>query len=406
MKVWCLLRDQFAHVKPVEIAWGNEAQFIYDEEWVPDSMLRARPDIVLCVNDYHFDVARCLDAARENRIPSLILQDGILEWRCQFENPLFGAGGGAPQHQPVIADKIACIGQNSLRRIAAWGNSEKVELSGMPRLDVLSGRRCRPPLSPGKRILVITAKNPGFTPSQREITLKSLHELKTELASTPQVEISWRVSKSIGNALGIENELKQIGSIELANAIEQADAVISTPSTAMLEAMLMGRPVAALDYHNVPRLMPTAWCISARSHVREVVHEILNPPGAKMAYQQEILADSLVCDGSAAVRVRELMEQMVALMKADRPLPADILGGQKLQLAFHPFPLRELYPEISAFSEQDMDALRCRLARAESENQQLKAELLALKQGTQIGATIARGLRFMRERITGLRSGQ
>ena len=399
MKVWCLLRDQVSHVQPVEAAWGAEAEFIYDREWDPERMLRAHPDFVVCVNDYHFDVTRCLDAARDRQIPSLILQDGILEWRCQFENPLFGSGGGAPQHQPVLADKIACIGQASLRRIAAWGNAPKVELTGMPRLDALSKQCYRPRSSPGVSILVITAKNPGFTPSQREITLRSLRDLQSELALIPNVRVTWRVSKSLAEELQVENRLTQIGSIELAEEIQQVDAIISTPSTAMLEAMLLGRPVASLDYHNVPQLMPTPWRISSRDHVREVVNEILQPPAAKMAHQHEILADSLVADGCASMRVRRLMEEMLSCKKANRPLPFDILGEQKRHFCFHPFPLRDLYPNHSVFEETDIDNLRARLARAEAENSLLKSECATLKEQTSLGSLLVRGLRMVRHGI-------
>src|SRR5881396_1907775 len=169
IRAWCLLRDQFAHVKPLEEAFGAEAEFVYDSEWAPVRLIQEKPDIVICVNDYHVDIGRCLEAAREHGVPSLILQDGILEWRCQYENPLFGAGGGAPQHQPVLADKIACIGAQSVRQIAAWGNAHKVEVTGMPRLDYLLTTEAPPVRKPGTRILVMTAKNPGFTPEQREI---------------------------------------------------------------------------------------------------------------------------------------------------------------------------------------------------------------------------------------------
>ena len=133
--VWCLLRDQRAHVDPVERHFGDVAEFVYDEAWEAEAMRQRRPDLVLCVNDYPYDVARCLDAARKEGIPSLVLQDGILEWRCQYANPLFGAGGGAPQHQPVLADKIACIGPSSARHMASWGNAARVEVTGMPKLD-------------------------------------------------------------------------------------------------------------------------------------------------------------------------------------------------------------------------------------------------------------------------------
>jgi hypothetical protein len=40
--------------------------------------------------------------------------------------------------------------------------------------------------------------------------------------------------------------------------LASVDAVISTPSTAMLEGMLQGLPVAVLDFHNRPHYVPAA----------------------------------------------------------------------------------------------------------------------------------------------------
>ncbi len=403
MKVWCLLRDQLAHVKPVEAAFGAEAEFIHDGEWNPAAMLKAHPNIVLSINDYSFDIARCLDAARKNKIPSLTLQDGILEWRCQYENPLFGAGGGAPQHQPVLTDKIACIGHQSLRQIAAWGNADKVELTGMPRLDPLCSNRFTPAQNPGSRLLVMTAKNPGFTAEQRNTTLRSLRELKEELDALQKIKVFWRVSKNVAQELKVENQLNEIGSAELTRVVEQADAVISTPSTAMLEAMLLGRPVAALDYHNVPRFVQTAWTISARGHIRNVVAEILNPSPAKMAFQQEQLADNLVCDGCAAQRVRRLMEVMVEFSRRQNcaPLPVDILGEQNSYKFFQPFPLNQLYGTQSVFAQMDLGTLQVRLARAENENARLKIENRALKKNAAPGSWLKNGMRRLLQ-ATGL----
>ena len=144
-------------------------------------MVRARPHVVLCVNDWPSEIARCLDAARIAGIPSLVLQDGILEWRCQYENPLFGAGGGAPQHQPVLADKIACIGWQSARQIAAWGNAAKVEVTGMPKLDPLLGRKTAPIAGRPRRLLVMTAKRAGFTPDQVRVTVRGLQDVARHL---------------------------------------------------------------------------------------------------------------------------------------------------------------------------------------------------------------------------------
>lgn len=396
MKVWCLLRDQFAHINPVETALGNRAGFIYDSAWDPKEMLANRPDIVLCVNDYPNDVAHCIDAARHAGIPSLVLQDGILEWRCQYQNPLFGMGGGAPQHQPVLADKIACIGHQSVRQIAAWGNAGKVELTGMPRLDYLARREFPAYARPGCRLLVMTAKNPGFTPEQTRTTIQSLHDLKRHLEAVPRVKVFWRVAKSVAAEMAIDNQLNEISSLELTTLLEQVDAVVTTPSTAMLEAMLAGRPVAALDYHGAPRFVPTAWTISAREHIYPVISELLQPPASKMAFQQDCLADNLRADGHAAERVGSLLLKMVEAAKMNTggtQFPPDMLEQRRTYHFFMRPTLASLYPEQPVFQETELEKLQVRLARSDNENARLKVENAELKKRVPLPSWLKKGAR-------------
>ncbi len=382
IRVWCLMRDQFAHVRPVETFMEERAEFIYDDSWEPARLLEANPDLVLCVNDWPSGVARCLDVARDARIPSLVLQDGILEWRCQYENPLFGAGGGAPQHQPVLADTIACIGRQSARQIAAWGNAGRVEATGMPRLDHLLARQTMARRTPGRCILVMTAKKAGFNEEQTAVTLRSLRDVRAHLDTLPNVEVIWRVSGEIADALGVANLMRETSSVELAEVVERSDAVITTLSTAILETMLLDRPVAALDYHNVPRFVPTAWTITARDQIAPVVAGILAPDARRMAFQRDCLHDCLECDGPAAPRVAALIERMVA---SGRSRGAAVAGvGLARQDDVHANgsrgagsspSLAELYPDQPVFAELDVERLQVRLARAEKDRERLERAL-------------------------------
>lgn len=417
LRVWCLMRDQFAHVRPVEAYMGGRAEFIYDGEWESARMVDSRPDLVLCVNDWPSGIARCLDAARDAGIPSLVLQDGILEWRCQYENPLFGAGGGAPQHQPVLADRIACIGRQSARQIAAWGNAGRVEATGMPRLDHLFARESRARRTPGRCILVMTARKAGFTEAQNAVTLRSLEDVRSHLATLPGVEVIWRVSREMADALGVTNLMRDTSSLELTEVVERADAVITTLSTAVLESMALDRPVAALDYHNVPRFVPTAWTISAPEHIAPVVVELLAPGARKMAFQRDCLHDCLECDGPAAPRVAALIERMaageaggvvgvaagaaagapagvtvgvaagVAAMQDGRvarrgavgregSLAQDVTSARGGAAGAIGSPsLAELYPDQEVFAEHDVKRLQVRLARSEKDRERLEREL-------------------------------
>ena len=271
----------------------------------------------------------------------------------------------------------------------------------MPRLDYLLAQSAPPRRRPGARILVMTAKNPGFTARQRQITLESLMDVKTVLAERKGVEAWWRVSKAVAAELNIENQLEQISSAELAGILARVDAVISTPSTAILEAMLLGRPVAALDYHNVPRFLLTAWTISARGQIQGVVSELLEPPAAKAAYQMNSLADSLECNGPAAGRVWQLMTKMVEVARGARHegqplgLPPDLLGRAGSFCSFDRPPLAVIYPGQAVFAEGETGNLQVRLARAENERNRLLAENEELRKRTQMGSWLKAGMRHL-----------
>ena len=400
LRVWCLLRDQHAHVTPIERVFGDGAEFVYDSEWNPQSLAAARPSLVLCVNDYPHAIASCLEVARERGIPSVVLQDGILEWRCQYENPLFGSGGGAPQHQPVLADTIACIGNQSARQIAAWGNTAKVAVTGMPRLDYLLERPRTPRRQPGSRLLVMTAKNPGFTPDQFAVTIRSLRDLWGHLKTRRDLVVVWRTSRNVAQELGVESEMRECASEELAAVLDRVDAVVTTPSTAMLEAMLLDRPVAALDYHNVPRFVQTAWTISAAEHISPIISQLLEPPARKMAYQADTLSDCLSCEGPAAPRVASLIVRMVCDaggntfgLDAQRfRWVAPTAAAEAPRRVF----LAELYPDQPHFRDDDVASCQARIARLAKENSDLRQELARSTLGKglhEVGRRVAKYLR-------------
>jgi hypothetical protein len=207
-------------------------------------------------------------------------------------------------------------------------------------------------------------------------------------------------------ALGVENQLEQISSLELAKVLEGVDAVVSTPSTALLEAMLLGRPVAALDYHNAPRFLQTAWTISARQHLASVIPELLNPSAAKLAFQRDCLADSLNCDGPASERVCSLIREMVKIAKEARrtgckpDFPDDMLEGTRTFHTFKMPPLGVVYEGHSVFQESSQTALQLRLARAENENRILKAENAELKKRVQFGSWLRHGVRQLANNVS------
>src|SRR5262245_34193200 len=274
-----------------------------------DAVRMATPGEVCVLFNEYFPRFRdaCLDLKAKG-CPTLYAVDGILEWRNSWELPEQGTCCLWVM-RPVLSDKIACIGRSQARVLESWGNLGKCEVVGVPRFDALANRqpRQRKPDDP-IRVLVLTAKCPGFNPEQVARTTRSLIDLKRWFDShlrlgTTRLEPVWRITHGLEAAIGVKNQLDDTTGADLASTLKTVDAMITTPSTAMLEGMLQGVPVALLDYHNRPHYVPAAWRITAGDQLDEVLPELLSPSPARLLYQDSLLHDSLECHTPATPRL-------------------------------------------------------------------------------------------------------
>jgi hypothetical protein len=322
-------------------------------------------------------------------VATLYMLDGILEWRNAWEDA--SDGPACPfTMRPVLSHKVACIGMSQKRILDSWGNHLKTEVVGVPRFDGLP----RPPKETKQykaaepfRILVATAKTPAFTEQQAERVLGSLTDLKDFFQRTSSlngrpIEIVWRVADSISAKLEIENTAHDLTGSELASQLANVDAVVSTASTLMIEAMLFDLPVALLDYHNTPAYVKTAWRIGCRDHIQPIVVELTDPPERKMLFQRTELSDAAYSGTNAADRMAELivLMQKFAIEHATDPapitFPADMLrSGTSISHSNSQFNHAELYPEFDEFRIDDRPELQSQLSHARREITHLKNRL-------------------------------
>lgn len=308
--------------------------------------------------------------AVEAGIPTLVLADGILEYRNTWEHPGLVPGS---LFQPVLGHKIACIGRSQARFIESWGNPTQCEVVGVPRFDRYAGmrRRGRPDGAPF-RVLVMTAITPFFTDKQHELVRRSLLDLKSVFkrglnVGGVTVEPVWRITKGLDKEIGVDSAVTDLSGRQLADVLQNVDAVITTPSTSMLEGMLLGIPVAAIDYCNVPAYVQPSWRIGAAEHIMPTLEELVSPPAPKMLFQDTTLHDALECRTPAAPRMLRLAERMIASGLEARPRggPPDMSwsldGGAR---AIPPaaigdrFDPRMLYPGHAPFGERDLRGLQ------------------------------------------------
>ena len=363
----------FHHAEPLKSHYGERLQVVAD--YTPESVAAMEPDMLIVFEAS--DPQRALVAAEMSRrgVATLLVMDGIHEWRNTWTRTR--PAGVRPLIQPAPVHKIACLGPVDARLSKSWGNLGKCELVGAPRLDdlLVQKRPGRTETIQGRplRLLVMTARTPGFNAQETAVTLQSLRDLKAELAGRADVQVVWRLSKGLHLELEVENTFTSASGEELHQLLPQMDAVITTPSTTQLEAMLLGLPVALLNYHLAPVYTPAAWEIKCQSAIQPVLQELAAPPLDKMLYQDFCLNQALVCHSPALPRLVNLIDAMLRIKRehdltGQGPLtfPARLLAadGQPETRPSPAFDLEKLYPNHPVFGNRELTDLQSELDAA------------------------------------------
>lgn len=376
--------DKFGKDNPLYSSWASlltPANYVaeYDAGWIPPRTCA----LLITAQHYQATEISILRRAVEKDIPTLVIADGILEYRNTWVHP-----DSAPGciFQPVIGQKIACLGRSQARILESWGNLGKCEIVGAPHLDPLIGGQPRK-RQPDEtfRFLVMTAKTPAFTLDQTALVKRSLQDLKfwfsqhRYLNGTP-IEPVWRLTQNLDKEIGVENQFAELIDGELAELLGRVDAVITTPSTTMLQSMLHGLPVTLLDYNNCPHYVPAAWAITAPRHIDQVLPELLTPPTAKMLYQDTVLHDALECHTSAAPRMVQLIEEMLRIAHDCRSQNKPILFPRRIltdnqdghHIPEERFDMRLLYPGHPVFTQMDRVMLQVEIGHLAKEMNSLR----------------------------------
>lgn len=346
----------------------------------PAAQCLAQPDadaVHILFNEYRHDLRDCARALVQRGSATIYAIDGILEWRNSWEYP--EGGSSVYAMRPVISHKVACIGRSQARVLASWGNADRCEIVGMPRLDGLTMRPVGTPRGEAPfRLLVATASNPGFDAEQLQDTVQSLRDLDTWARAHGQVrgrtlEWTWRLGGSLADAVRPCGRISSREHEGMAELLGQVDAVITTPSTIQLEAMLLRRPVALLDYHNRPQYVPAAWTISCVQHLDGVIPGLLDPPAPRMQYQALVLADALECGSPATPRMVALVNHMHRQVQRARsagtpPLFPPALLPVREPAGARELGMEELFPHQAVFADRD-------LAHAQAAMQDCAAQL-------------------------------
>ncbi len=360
----------------------------------PEAVVALAPDAVLLSREWTPEWRLVAAACRRASIPVIYVMDGVIEWSYLWNNQSYIRPAGGTFLQPMVADHLCVIGRHPARILASLGLGARTHLVGLPRLDTYDrGRRVTAGATP--RVLIATARTAGHDPEQQLMARRALRDLKAFFDATPGVMPVWRIAADLAEDIEVAPDIA--GSF--ADALATASALISLPSTCVLEAMLKGVPVAQLDYRAVPLYVASAWEIRAADHIPAVVQELLYPPPEKLAWQNACLADELE-PGDASARLAEVVTTAIrergatlsALSSPAAPItPAAAPGVGALDF-------RQVHSELSTFAAApattlayELDAAHRLLRKAREQNRDEVRETVEL-----LEATLAQDLRDLR----------
>ncbi|MBT3667476.1 MAG: hypothetical protein HN548_08350 [Opitutae bacterium] len=275
----------------------------FSNDWIPTD----KCSILITHDTYRPEPCAIIERCVKNDIPVLILSDGILEYRNSWIQKHRVESG---VFNPILGHKLACIGNSQIRFLKSIArNRGKCENVGLPRLDNFMVKSS---LLDSSSVLICSSKTPWFSENDRNRVLQSFIDLKEAVdifTKDHEVKFKWRISNEIARLIGVKTCFDQ----PLEEDLENSSAVITMPSTVMLDSMYAKRPVALLDYTLSPHYVQAAWTVSSKHQMLPIINELLDPPVAKISFQQTVLADALQTKESASGRMVRLVNEMIEI---------------------------------------------------------------------------------------------
>lgn len=376
MKILCLIRDRERFIKP--LINHSEFEIIVDREWDAKIVNEVKPDLVLSVGESHYGVFNCFVRAKELNIPTLNIQDGIHEWRDIWENKKYSAGGRYFNRQFIIADKIMCMGQLQADWFTASGMTGQPEIIGIPWLDdfIRKGEiwRRRKGI---RKVLIMTANTPAFDDNQYSEVLNSMLDLKDFFKDKPEYNVVWRVRGRLNEDLNLSTNSSN--SKTLHEEFIDTDIVLSTPSTAIIEAMIAGIPSAIIDYTQSPHYILSAWKIFSQDQISTVITDISRADENKLLFQKMCLNLMVYTKTNATERMISLIKNMIInkdcnFVKTEKQND----NVRKIETAFKNIDFKQVFPKYSFFSENDVVALQVKYLNLLMEAEALKSRFYFL----------------------------
>jgi hypothetical protein len=270
---------------------------------------------------------------------------------------------GVPLFQPLLCDHVFAMGVVQKEQLG-WLGNDQVLATGFPRFDTLQLKECRVGPRQGKpKLLLSTANTPWVTPEQQDVMIVQFRHLIEGLQiHESQCNLVCRIARELGRSIGCQVD----SSGTAIEALNDADAFITTPSTMAVEAILLGVPTLIFDPFANPAFTPLAWNATHWESVLSQLPSLLSPAPERASYQDWLAKNSYPTDGLAGDRIASLIELTIASdeSRRERVLTQELADGT----AFSPY-------KIKKFTSEQIASMDASLAGFESKIELLQNQL-------------------------------
>ena len=240
--------------------------------------------------------------AKINKIPTLLISDGILEWENMFSNPLITVHNLALFH-PVLHDMFLCVGQDETQYFNFLGYKSMQYLPDrmaptIPRIGKV-----------GTNLFLITTANTAYYDTiEKENLVQLLKDIILTLDSLSFKYIYRIFDDSLVKLLDIQKE-QNIKDRSYEECLKLVDYVITTPSSISFTTMYHGKPLAHLIYRDSPMFIQGGWNISGSINIESTLKDMTTYNQYRMNFQEFQVAKYLVDNETVEKEVIEKLEE-------------------------------------------------------------------------------------------------
>jgi glycosyltransferase involved in cell wall biosynthesis len=320
--------------------------FIKDIEISKRLIDEEKPAAIGFADEASFTNKSLLVAAHPRKIPTLVLQTGVMAANNEFLE--YGCADGelegSPSKRPLFPDRFSIYGEvtRETMKEAGYPFADGIMVTGQPRYDILARAdetfdrekfRSRLNIEPDKKLALIASQPSTTFANMDELLRAVLNALKDD----PQIRIV--IKPKPGPSDSTDKWHQQLvaetgaGAIVLPRnsdtneALYACDVLITGYSTVALEAMVLGKPVVTVNLTGQPDLVPYAQTGAAlgvykADNIATAVNNALYDPATRerlaRGREQYLYRQFYKLDGQATKRVVELIYRMMVKENNDK----------------------------------------------------------------------------------------